>query len=523
MSISEPRPGWDSPSEVLLEEPRAGQLSGQVVRGLGWKAVSQIATQGTRLIVGITLARLLTPHQFGVAAMALVVTAFVIPFADIGLGSALVQRATIDELDRSTVFWTSVSAGVLLSVLGAAASPLVADFYGNPSVAPLVAVLSLSFVITSFGATHRSLLARDMNFRSLELRYVVGTVVGGATAIALAVAGYGPWAFVGSQLALATVSTALLWTVLPWRPSLRFSRARLRDLGGFGVRALGGATFTNLSRNADNILIGRYLGAYALGLYAFAYNVMLASLTRLVAPVQQVIFPALSRLQGDRRRLASSWIRASRVVAAASVPVLLIVIITAPDLVPLVFGHRWVKAVPLVQILCWAGAIECLVALNEVVLKAQNAVKLYLNFTACAFAVNLASFVVGLHWGVYGVATAFAIASTALGVIYTALVVRVTELSLGAIAVQFRGVVLAIAGMAGCCLATRELLVGHDVPPLVRIIVTVEIAVAVYLWLLRWLAPGVLEEVRRTIFRKETNAAPRTPADAGAVAPVGRA
>lgn len=519
----EPRPGWDSPSEVLLEEPRAGQLSGQVVRGLGWKAVSQIATQATRIVVGITLARLLTPHQFGLAAMALVVTAFVIPFADMGLGAALVQRATLDELDRSTAFWASVTAGILLSLLGAAASPLIADFYGNPSVGPLVAVLCLSFAITSFGTTHRSLLARAMNFRSLELRYVVGTVVGGATAVALAVAGYGPWAFVGSELALAIVSTALLWTVLPWRPSREFSVAKLRDLGGFGLRALGGATFTNLSRNADNILIGRYLGAYALGLYAFAYNLMFASLTKLVGPVQQVIFPALSRLQSDRRRLAKSWIRASRIVAATSVPVLLIVIITAPDLVPLVFGHRWEKAVPLVQILCWAGAIECLVALNEVVLKAQNAVKIYLNFTACAFVVNLASFVVGLHWGVYGVATAFAIASTALGLAYTALVARITEMSLAAIVVQFRGVVLAIAGMAGCCLAARELLVGHGVPPLVRIVIAVEIAVAAYLWLLRWLAPDVLAEVRGMVFHKRGKTAVRAHGDAAAVAPTGGA
>jgi O-antigen/teichoic acid export membrane protein len=484
----------------VLAEPDSEELSGYVVRGLGWKFVSQIATQGTRLVVGITLARLLTPHQFGLAAMALVISAFVIPFADMGLGAALVQRRVLEPGDRSTVFWASVAAGVLLSITGAAVSPLIADFYGNPAVGPLVAVLSLSFAITSFGATHRSLLSRAMNFRSLELRLVVGTVVAGVTAIVLAASGFGAWAFVGSELAMATVSTILLWSLLSWRPRFYFSVEKLRTFGTFGLRALGGATFTNLSRNVDNILIGRYIGAYALGLYAFAYNLMLASLTRIVGPVQQVIFPALSRLQGERRRLAVSWIRANRLVAATSAPLLSVVIITAPDLIPLVFGHRWDRAVPLVQILCWAGIVECLVALNEVVLKAQDAVKSYLRFTGFAFILNLSSFIIGLHWGVNGVAAAFAIMSTALGIVYTILVARITAVPLGEIARALRGVTLAVVGMAACCLVARELL-PNDTPAAIRLVVCVEVAIAAYLALLRWLAPEVLEEVRVMLSR----------------------
>src|SRR5262245_23469143 len=138
-------------SASSFEEPRADELSGRVVRGLGWKAFSQIATQVTRLAVGITLARLLTPHDFGLAAMALVISAFVISFADVGLGAALVQRRKLTEIDCSTAFWTSLAAGALLSLAGFLASPLVADFYGDDAVGPLVAVICLSFVLTSLG------------------------------------------------------------------------------------------------------------------------------------------------------------------------------------------------------------------------------------------------------------------------------------------------------------------------------------------------------------------------------------
>jgi O-antigen/teichoic acid export membrane protein len=486
-----------------LAEPDASDLSSHVRRGLGWKLVSQVAIQVTRLAVGITLARLLTPHEFGLAAMALVVTAFVIPFADMGLGAALVQRKTIDETDRSTVFWASVGAGVSLSLIGVAVSPLIAKFYGDDAVAPLVSVLCLSFAITSLGATQRSLLARAMNFRSLELRTMAGTVAGGVGAVVVAAMGYGAWAFVTLELVFGVVSTALLWTIVPWRPQLRFGRENFRDLSGFGVRALGGASFTNLTKNADNALIGRYIGAHALGLYAFAYNLMLASLMRIVAPIQQVIFPALSRIQHDRRRLADWWIKGTRLIAATSGPILTTVLITAPDLVPLVFGKQWQPAVRIVQLLCLAGIVQCLVTLNDVALKAVDAVKLFLRFAGISFAINLGAFIIGLHWGVNGVAAAFAIATAFLGVAYTLLMARTIEMPAREIASQLRSVMTAVAGLAVCCVATRALLVSIGAPPVVRLIVTIEVSAAVYLFLLRVAAPDVLDDVRSMLSRRK--------------------
>jgi polysaccharide transporter, PST family len=359
-----------------------------------------------------------------------------------------------------------------------------------------VSVLCLSFAITSLGATQRSLLARAMNFRSLELRTVAGTVAGGIGAIVVAVMGFGAWAFITNEIVLGLVSTALLWSIVPWRPQFRFGRRNFRDLSGYGLHALGGASFTNLSRNADNVLIGRYIGAHALGLYAFAYNLMLASLMRIVAPLQQVIFPALSRIQHDPRRLARSWIRGTRLIAATSGPILVGVLITAPDLVPLVFGEKWKSAVTIVQLLCIAGIVQCLVSLNDVALKAVNRVKLFMRFSGIAFAVNLLAFVLGLHWGVNGVAAAFAIATAVLGVAYTVLMARAMEMSLREIASGLRGVAIAVAGMALFTAATRALLVSIDTPAVVRLVITIEVAVAVYFWLLRLLAPDVMNELR---------------------------
>ena len=152
-------------------------LRAPVMQGFAWKGVSQIFLQGSRLVVAVILARMLSPHDYGLAAMALVLASLVIVFSDVALGAALVQRTRLSDADRSTAFWTSVSVGALCTVLGISLSGVLAGFYGDADVQPLFAALSLSFLITSLAATHEALLVREMNFRSLEIRMMVGTAV----------------------------------------------------------------------------------------------------------------------------------------------------------------------------------------------------------------------------------------------------------------------------------------------------------------------------------------------------------
>jgi O-antigen/teichoic acid export membrane protein len=486
----------DKSDAATLSEPQKHELSAHVARGLGWKGASQVAVQGTRLVVMVALARLLTPHEFGLAGMALVLAGFVIPFADMGLGAALVQRRSLTEDDRSTAFWASLSAGVVFTAVALLAAPYIADFYGHEEVEPLIKVLALSFVITSIGSTQRSLLVRAMDFRSLELRYIGSTVGGGAVAIALAFAGAGAWALVGQELALALLSTVLLWFVVPWRPGLHFSRASLRALGGFGVPQLGGAYFTSLTQNTDNLLVGRFLGTRALGFYAFAYNLMLVPVTRIVGPIQQVIFPAMSRLQDDPRSLAELWVKSNRVIAAVCGPMLGGLIIAAPDLIPLVFGQKWHDAVPIVQVLSWVGIVFCLQTLNDSVLQARGAVTLYFRFQALAFAINLAAFVIGLEWGVVGVAAAFAVSSTLLFVAYAVVTTRVAQLNLQELARGLAGIFIALVGMATAALLVRNILLQEDASHVIRLIATVAAGVAAYATLLAWWAPDVIDEGR---------------------------
>src|SRR5919112_4966914 len=172
------------------EAPLTG-LRARVLKGVAWNAGSQVVSQGARLVVAVILARLLAPEQYGLAAMVLVFSALVLVFSDLGFGAAIVQRKRLSEADRSTAFWTSVSAGALFTGVAAAIASPMAAFYGEPELAGLCMLFSVIFVVTSLGTIHEALLVRAMDYRRLELRVMIATLAGAAAGILVAVNGGG--------------------------------------------------------------------------------------------------------------------------------------------------------------------------------------------------------------------------------------------------------------------------------------------------------------------------------------------
>jgi O-antigen/teichoic acid export membrane protein len=482
----------------MIDSPRGvDTMRSRLLSGLAWKGTSQVLLQVSRVVVAIILARLLSPHDYGIAGMVIVFSSLGLVLSDVALGAALVQRRSLSDDDRSTVFWTSVGAGAAFTALGIAVSGPIASFYGEPDVQPLFAALSLSFVITSFAAAQEALLVREMNFRSLELRLIAGALVGAIVGIGTASAGYGAWAIIWQQLAIAVTSTALIWLVSPWRPSLRFSRSSLRNLGGFSANVFGQRLLYYLHRHSDNLLIGRFLGASALGSYTVAYNVMLVPFSRIAGPIQEVLFPAFSRMQDDPARIAGLWVRATRLVGAISVPALVGLAILAPDFVDTVLGKRWSDVAPLVQVLAWVGLLQSLQTINSNILQALDRTSMLLRFSVLFFAVHLAAFVVGLHWGVVGVATAYAVSSSVVEPLYGWLTARVLHVSPWIMVRGLSGVIQATIVMALCVVAARFLLERHGVSTGQRLLLAIVLGALSYVPTLAWRCPEIRQELRR--------------------------
>jgi polysaccharide transporter, PST family len=474
----------------------ADQLRGRVLSGLAWKAGSQILLQGSRVVVALILARLLSPHDFGLAAMALALSNAVYLLTDLGLGAALVQRPVLTDLDRSTVFWTSLGAGVVLTCVGIAVSGPIASFFGEPEVRWLFIALSFSFLITSLATIQTALLVRDMDFRGLEFRQIGGTLAGGAVGIAVAARGHGAWALITQQLTALTLSTVLLWGVSSWRPSVAYSRKSLRELGGFGANVFGTRLLIYLQRNADSLVIGRFLGATSLGLYTISSNVILLPFKQVAGPIQEVFYPAFSRMQDDVARLSSVWIRINRLVGAVTLPSLLGLIVVAPDFVPVVLGRRWDSAVPVIQILAWAGALQSLQRLNSGILQARNRTGTLLRYSLVAAAGSVTALFAGLPWGIVGVAVACAIATSIVEPYYWWLTARALDLSLGAFLRSLSGVLQAALAMAACSLAGRLVLAEVGVTASARLVIVSLFGVMVFVPLCLWRAPEVRRELR---------------------------
>jgi O-antigen/teichoic acid export membrane protein len=473
----------------------SGPMRGRVLGGLGWVGTSEVVMQVLRMATAVLLARLLAPDDYGLAALALVFASLVLVFSDLALGAAVVQRKILSEDDRCTAFWMSVGAGILFTLIGVALSGPVAAFYGEPSVAPLCAAMSATFLITSLATTHEALLLREMAYAKLERRIMVATAAGAIAGILVGIQTRDAWALVAQHLTHAVVSTTLLWAFSSWRPRLRVSRKSLRELGSFSGFLVGHRLLYYVHRNADNILIGRFAGASALGAYALAYNVMMAPLARIAGPVQKVLGPALARMQDEPERIVATWVRVVRLLALVSVPALAGVVVVAPDLVAVVLGSDWNAAVPLIQILAWVGLLQALQSINTDILQARGRTSLIFRFTLVFTTAHICAFAIGLQWGVVGVAVAYAVSSTLVEPLYLWLTARELGASPAVILRGVRGVAEAGLIMMGAVFLARLALLDLGVPAGARLALLIAFGAAVYLPASRWRSPAVWIDV----------------------------
>jgi O-antigen/teichoic acid export membrane protein len=477
-------------------------LRGKVTRGLRWKLLTVVVAQGSQSLVAILLARLLVPRDFGLAGMALVFSGLAGILTDLSLGAALIQRKSLTERDRSTVFWTTTAGGVAMSLIGIALSPLVADFFSRPRVAPLFAAISVGFTLSALGQTQNALLTREMAFRSLEIRIMIATLFGAAAAVALALAGAGPWAIIAQSLCTSGASTLLLWTLSPWRPRFVFSGESFRTLGSFGFKTLLSKLLLYVNLNGDNLLIGKYLGARALGIYAVAYNVMFLPMSRIITPIRDVFYTAFVRLQNDPLRLGEVWLRGNRLASSLTVPAFLGLAVVAPDFVPVVLGHRWHAAIPVLQLLSLAGIAQSFQGFNGNVYQARGRPGLFLSFMFFSTGVTFSAFVLGLQWGVSGVAASFAVARTIVLIPNTWLVCRTTGLTV-ARTVRSYIEISWMAGLMGLTVYFARLgLVHAGVPASLRLVLLVILGAGLYFALVARCSPDLVVDVRST-FRRQ--------------------
>ena len=326
------------------------RVSVRVFRGVLWSYASLVGVRVLGLVSTAVLAHLLSPRDFGLVALALIATAALDALRDLGVNDALVV-APVDDLaaQADTAFSFTVLASAALAVLVGALSPIAAEFFRQPRLLPLLALLGLNLPLRSIGDTHYALAQRDLDFRSRTAADVGEVVVRGIIGIGLALAGLGPWSLVLGYLGGTAVWTTVLWGLVRWRPALRLHRNQLPPLIRFG----GALTIVRIIGTAmsyiDNLFVGRVLGAAALGWYSLGFRLPEMLIADVISAAGLVLFPGFAML--DAQALRRGMVAAMRYGFLLAVPIGVALIALAHPLVLALFGARWRAAIPVVQIL----------------------------------------------------------------------------------------------------------------------------------------------------------------------------
>ncbi|MCS4034707.1 PST family polysaccharide transporter [Salinibacter ruber] len=378
--------------------------------GLSWSVFAQVGKQAFRFIFAVILARLLSPREFGLVGMVMIFTGFAGLFSDLGLGAALVQKQGITEKHKSSVFWLNVGVGTLLTAIFVAGAPLVAEFYDEPLLVPITMVLGANFFIGGLSSVHQTLFRKKIDFKSLAVVEIASIVGGGTLGIWMAYTGFGVWSLVAKGLASSALTASLLWIMSPWIPRLTFDWEATKDLMGFSLNLLGEKSINYWVRKGDDILIGKVLGSDALGLYTKAYGVMLLPTRQISGVVSRVMFPSLSTIQENTDRVRRVFFRMTRTIALLTFPMMLGLLAVAESFVIGVFGSQWSEMIPILQVFCVIGLMQSVGTLKGNLFLSQGRSDLMFRLGLFIKPMLLTGIIVGLQWGVVGVAYGYATA-----------------------------------------------------------------------------------------------------------------
>jgi O-antigen/teichoic acid export membrane protein len=383
--------------------------------GLRWSGVSVVGREAVRIAFTIMLARLVGPEAFGIVAQATVYIGIVGLLLDQGFSSALIQRRHVERDMPGAVVSVNLAVGAALMLMTVAVAPGWADFMNTPELTLVLTLLAPSLLLRAASVTPRAVLIRQMRFRTIAIADVTGAVGGGALGVTVALLGGSYWALVAQILTTDfLVLVVLILAGAGIRPNLRLEY--VRKIAGFSGQAFAaGVLINSISRNIDNLLVGKFQGPEALAFYGLAYRLLLLPVQFLTVAVGGVLFPAFSRYAHDPLAIRSQMTRATRTLAALVLPGMALVAAAAPQLVLTLFGPDWDPAIPIVQVLAMAGAVQAIYqpSTTPLVLGLGHAA-LNLRYALLTTAVSTVGIVAGLPFGPLGVAVGYACAVAAL-------------------------------------------------------------------------------------------------------------
>lgn len=378
-------------------------LKKKTVKGVAWTSLNQVLNMGLGFVIGVILARLLSPSDYGLLAMIAVFNAIAFAFLDSGFGNALIRKPDLTEDDNTTAFFFNLVAGVVLFGIIWVIAPWVSAFYDKPILTPLLRAEGSLLIVSSFKIVQNTQLTRALNFKAKMIIRVVSNILGGASGIISAYCGLGVWALVVMHVADAIISLILLWIISPWRPRGRWNKQSFNYLWGYGSKLLASGLLNTIYNNIYPIIIGKFYSAADLGQYSRAQGYASMPSTSLTGVIQQVTFPVLSQIQDDDQRLGNNYRRMLRFTVFIVFPIMIGMAALAHPLVISLVTDKWAQCVPYLQIICFSSMWYPVHAINLNLLQVKGRSDLFLRLEIIKKALITVVVFVCVPFGIIGI------------------------------------------------------------------------------------------------------------------------
>jgi len=400
-------------TDHLSADLKRRAVSGGLIKGIA-QCLKLVLNLGSVMI----LARMLLPEDFGLLAMVLTIMGFVSVFKDAGLSTPTIQRENITHAQVSNLFWINVTLGASMTALLCCGAPLLGWFYNDPRVVPICMILAVNFVASASSVQHKAVLTRQMRFKTLETIDVIAITAGFATAIGMALGGFGYWSLVFGNLTTEVSILVMVWIACGWRPSWWTRNCGVGSLVGFGANiTLASLIFTG-ARGMDQLLIGRVWGPASVGLYSRATVLLVRPLQQMLFPLGDLVVPVLSRLQSDAERYRRVFLEVNNGLALLAFTGSGLLIPIARPVTLVLLGPRFEGTAPIFAGFAVAAGCITLGHASSWLFTSQGRGGDLLRTTVVAGLMTIASFLAGLPFGPVGVATAWAVSGLTMRVPY---------------------------------------------------------------------------------------------------------
>lgn len=375
-------------------------LKNKTVRGVAWSFADNMANSGITFLVGLILARLLTPEEYGIMAMITILIAISNSVVDCGFSNALIRKIDIKQIDYNTVFYFNLLVSIALYVVLYISASAISVFFKEPLLIELIRVVSLVLIINALAIIPRTIFTKNTDFKTQTKVSFISSITSAVIGVGMALNGMGVWSLAWQQLSRQFFNTLFLWIYCRWLPVLEFSINSFKEMFGFGSKLLLSGLIDTIYKNVYYLVIGRFHSSAQLGQYTRAEQFNTIFSNQLVAVIQRVSYPVLCSMQDEPERLKEAYRRIVKTTMLISFTLMLGLAAVAEPLITILIGEKWLVAASFLQIICFAGMLYPLNSLNLNILQVKGRSDLFLKLEIIKKIIAILPITIGVFWGI---------------------------------------------------------------------------------------------------------------------------